>query len=176
LMMSELKQYDDTVYDEDEYETPSELYNKLCFLYGVKPALDVAADSINRKCLDYYDRQKDGLSFRWTSDVWCNPPHTKTGAFVRKAYNEWSANNINIMMIIPTNTMSSKFWHHCIENIAETHAILGRIRFRQFGRLAPSSARNAYVCVIWRKRIEQPAAYVSKQFQGQTVSDRKAGG
>jgi phage N-6-adenine-methyltransferase len=175
-MMSSLKQWDDTVYDEDEYETPSELYNKLCFLYDVKPALDVAADAINRKCLDFYDKEKDGLSYRWTCDVWCNPPHTKTGAFVRKAYNEWSFNDITVMMIIPTNTMSSKFWHQCIENIAETHAILGRIRFKQYGRLAPSTARNAYVCVIWRKRSEQPAAHVPEQHEGKEVPRRGHGG
>lgn len=147
--MSQLKQFDDTVFDEDEYETPPQLYNELCYKTGIKPKLDVAANTSNRKCLEYL---KDGLHESWNKDVWCNPPHSITEKFVRKACEQWHKNNINILMIIPTNTMSSSFWHECIEPYAEYFAIRGRIRFLRFGHPAKHASRNAYVCVIWRKR------------------------
>lgn len=150
--MSELKQFDETINNEDEYETPSKYYNELIYHYNVRPKLDVAATRENRKCLEFFDKKADGLRYRWLVDVWCNPPHTRTEDFVRKALREWQDHNIDIMMIIPTNTMSARFWHECIEGYTEYHPIEGRIKFLQHGKPSKQSSRNAYVCVIWRKR------------------------
>ena len=94
----------------------------------------------------------DGLKFRWDQDFWCNPPHSMTKQFVKKAYEEHLTYNVNGMMIIPANTMSSKFWHIYIEDVAEVHAIKGRIRFLVDGKPSKFASRNAYVCVIWRKK------------------------
>ena len=149
--MSELKSFDENVVEEDEYETPPELYKDLCKKYDISPELDVCADALNKKCDYYFDMTMDGLYNPWRHDVWCNPPHSITEKFVRRAKFQWKKYNINIMMIIPTNTMSSIFWHECIEDIAEYHAIKGRPRFLQNGKKAPHISRNAYVCVIWRK-------------------------
>lgn len=121
-------------------------------MYGVKPKMDVAADCLNTKCEMFITRKENALLRRWYWDSWCNPPHSKTEDFVRKALGEWMEFNNNIIMIIPTNTMSSNFWHECIENIAEYHAVRGRPRFLKNGRPAKFNSRNAYVCVIWRKK------------------------
>jgi len=149
----ELNDFDKTVNNEDEYETPHKLFVRLCLMFNIHPIVDYAADNINRKCLDYLDKHKNALRYSWRKDGWINPPHTLSGGFVKKAYQEWLNNNVNLMMIIPTNTMSSQFWHECIEGIAEYHAIKGRIRFLQNGKPAKYASRNAYVCVIWRKRV-----------------------
>lgn len=148
--------FDKTENNEDEYETPSKLFVNLCMTYNVKPLVDYAADRKNKKCLEYFDKGKNGLWATWDKEGWINPPHTLSGDFVRKAYRSWLDNNITLMMIIPTNTMSSLFWHECIEGIAEYHAIKGRIRFLQNGKPAKYASRNAYVCVIWRKRDGLP--------------------
>jgi hypothetical protein len=55
------------------------------------------------------------------------------------------------MMILPTNTMSSKYWHECIEGITEYHPIKGRIRFLVDGKPSKHMSRNAYCVVIWRR-------------------------
>lgn len=153
--MSELKEFDDGIFDEDEYETPKKLYEELCTKYNIQPSLDVAANQENKKCYEWFgpDLRKDSLKINWNynRDVWCNPPHSKTEQFVRKAHKEWQEGNINIIMIIPTNTMSSRFWHECIEGIAEYHAVEGRPRFLKNGRPSIFNSRNAYVCVLWRK-------------------------
>ena len=36
-------------------------------------------------------KASDGLSRPWWGRVWCNPPYSDCGAWVRKAWSEWSA-------------------------------------------------------------------------------------
>ena len=139
----------------DEYETPLELFESLNLKYNLETELDVCCDDKNIKGTF---RLPDGnsLDYEWknaySSDIWCNPPHSLNDVFVRKAYEQWKKHNINIMMIIPTNTMSSRYWHECIEGIAEYHPIKGRIRFLVDGKPSKHSSRNAYCVVIWRKK------------------------
>ena len=133
----------------DEYETPNELYNELIDKYDITPNLDVASNEYNTKC---FFRLNDGLKDDWVYHSWCNPPHSQNEKFVRKAYEQWKKHDIDIMMILPTNTMSSKYWHECIEGIAEYHPIKGRIRFLVDGKPSKHMSRNAYCVVIWRKK------------------------
>jgi phage N-6-adenine-methyltransferase len=135
----------------DEYETPHKLFSDICKKYEIIPMLDVCANVDNKKCSDFFNVVSDGLTCSWTVDVWCNPPHSITGKFVKKAYEEWRENNINIVMIIPANTCSSIFWHEYIEESAEYHPIKGRIRFLRGGKPSKHMSRNAYMCIIFRK-------------------------
>jgi phage N-6-adenine-methyltransferase len=136
----------------DKYETPPELFLNLCEQYGISPELDVCAEEENKKCERYYTEYENGLLQPWSFDAWCNPPHSQNKAFVIKAFGEWRKNNINIMMILPTNTMSSKYFEECIEGSAEYHPIFGRIKFLIDGSVSKFPSRNAYICVVWRKR------------------------
>lgn len=146
----------------DEYETPDELYNKLCNDYDIIPHLDVATNQKNSKCefgLFYANESHNALNYEWhhpeldiSVNVWCNPPHSLNEKFVRKAFEQWQKHNINIMMLLPCNTQSSKYWHECIEGVAEYHPIKGRIRFLVGGKPSKHASRNAYCIVIWRKK------------------------
>ena len=157
--MSELKSYDDTQDpDEDSYETPPELYVRMCMNYKINPQLDAAARSHNHLCLDYLT---DALHQEWLAngskvDVWCNPPHSLNEEFVRRADHQHKKHDINIIMIIPTNCQSAKFWHEIIEDEitvkVENHPILGRPKFLKNHRPTKDSSRNAYRVIIWRKR------------------------
>ena len=135
----------------DEWETPNDMFAGLSTLYNVDYMLDVCATKDNTKCVNFFSESDNALRKSWKYDVWCNPPHSKTSDFVRKAYVEWKENNINIMLLIPTNTMSSNYWHQYIEGNAEYHPVKGRIHFLQDGKVSPFPSRNAYVCVIFRK-------------------------
>lgn len=135
---------------DDEFETPPQLYNDLCNKYRVFPKLDTAANQGNSLCERFC---VNGLEESWSTDAWCNPPHSITGKFVEKAYHSWKQNNINIMMIIPANTVSSIFWHTYIEGHAEYYAQpKGRIKFNKNKQPTKYQARNAYMVVIWRVR------------------------
>jgi len=137
----------------DLWETPHEVYHELCRKFKVNPLLDVACIKKNGKCVEgyYFDERMDGLSLPWTKTVWCNPPHSNTEIWVRKAFAEWKKNNITIMMLLPTNTMSTNFWHECIEGKAEYHPIQGRIKFLKNDKTSRYPSRNAYLCVIWNQ-------------------------
>ena len=64
----------------------------------------------------------------------------------------YNKNDINIIMLIPANTCSSIYWHDFIEGNAEYHAVKGRIRFLRDGVPSEFMSRNAYMCVIFRKK------------------------
>lgn len=148
------KKFPLTLAENDVWETPQETYHELCKKYQVFPLLDVACSTQDCKCKKgyYSDKGLDALSLDWMETVWCNPPHSETERWVRKAYAEWKKHNTTIMMIIPANTMSSVYWQDCIEDKAEYHTIEGRIKFLKDGNPSKYHSRNAYLCVIWRRK------------------------
>ncbi len=153
--MSELKQFDDTLVGnemEDEYETPKTLYHRLCEKYYIQPWYDVAATYENKKCTYCYTKETDGLSQMWIRDVWCNPPHSLTEEFVKKADGQWLTHNINIIMIVPANAICAHYFDDILEEHAKYHRIPGRITFLRNGRPSKYPSRNGYFVVIWRKR------------------------
>ena len=100
----------------------------------------------------FYTEEEDGLTEPWEHDVWCNPPHSRTGDFVRKAYTSWLENNINVMVLVPANTVSTIWWHDYVENMTEYHAIKGRIRFIRDGKPAKFVSRNSYILINYIKQ------------------------
>lgn len=136
----------------DEYETPDHIIHELSKRYGIFPSLDVACNEKNAKCNAILD---DGLKYDWgdfDKDIWCNPPHSLTKEFVLRANEQWQKFNLNIMMIIPANSCTTKYLESVYDNI-EIHPIFGRITFLVNKKPAPYPARNGYFVVIWRKRI-----------------------
>jgi hypothetical protein len=111
----------------------------------------VCATQQNTKCILHINEKINSLRQDWDHDSWCNPPHSMTGDFVRKAYSEWLKNNINIILLIPANTVSTGYWHEYIEGITEYHAVKGRIKFLRDGMPSKFQSRNSYMVVIYRK-------------------------
>lgn len=142
--------------------TPQWLFNQLCLIYSFKPLLDVSADSKNTKCKSYFTKKDDALTRDWLVDgsfvdVWCNPPNggMLLGKFMLKAYEQYSKFGMRIMMIIPTNTMSSNAFWDAIELPKERgekvfyKPIYKRIEFLDAGNDPEFGARNAYLVVTW---------------------------
>ncbi len=154
---SELKEYDDTEIVEDNLETPQALFDELCKIHQLIPELDVAADDngSNSKCKYHL---LDALSESWnypkyTETAWCNPPHSKTEEFVKRAESQWQIHNINIMMIVPANAICAHFFDYTFEEgHARYYRISGRPRFLFKGRPTKHHSRNSYFVVVWRKR------------------------
>lgn len=133
----------------DEYETPDYLIAQLASQYGVFPEMDVACNQLNCKTKLSL---MDGLQEEWDlGDVWCNPPHSLTKEFVLRADEQWKKHNINIMMIIPANAVTSNYFHQVIDNV-EYYPIKGRITFLVDGKPSSYPARNGYFVILWRKR------------------------
>ena len=121
-------------------------------MYDINPTLDVCATILNRKCYDYISKEVNALREPWRSDSWCNPPHSKTDEFVKKAQREWERNNINILMIIPANAVCTFYFQKITNPKIEMHPIFGRPKFLRNGRPSKFPSRNSYFVVVWRKK------------------------
>lgn len=165
--LGDLKPFDDNLTGnekEDEYETPPQLFYDLCAKYNFKPLLDVAANKDNTKC-EYF--LTDALHKEWMKphtyklrtdtkfkgvDVWGNFPHSKQEEFVKRAHQQNEKHNMNIMIIVPANTICAKYFDEILDNpFVEHHRITGRITFYRNGKPSKFPSRNGYFVVIWHK-------------------------
>lgn len=123
--------------------------------------LDVAAAPHNAKAPRFYTREDDGLTQPWQSVlVWCNPPYSDCGAWVRKAWDEWRVGNPRqIVMLLPANRVEQGWWQDHVEPYRDRlHSPLrveflrGRMRFDRPGWTpGPKGDRPPFGCalLIW---------------------------
>jgi len=157
---TQLKQYDNLPEpDEDSYETENKLIKRMEDNYDLRFSLDAAAKEYNAKYDHYLDNalfQEWIVSIGGINDVWCNPPHSKTVKFIKRADDQHKKWNINICMIVPTNVQSTGVWHELIETentvITENHPLFKRPKFLKMGKKTKHTSRNAYRVIIWRRK------------------------
>lgn len=134
--------------------------------------LDVAAAKHNRKARRYYTRQQDGLAQPWYGRVWCNPPYSNCGAWVRKAWAEWPTGGLSsaqrvamgdapslIVMLLPANRVEQAWWQDHVEPYRDrpdsplrVEFLRGRMRFdRPDWTPGPKGDRPPFGCclLIW---------------------------
>lgn len=123
--------------------------------------LDVAAAAHNAKAGDFYTREDDGLSLPWEGRVWCNPPYSDCGAWVRKAWFEWEHQDRPelIVMLLPANRVEQAWWQDLIEprrdrprSPLRVEFLRGRMRFDRPGAvIGPKGDRPPFGCalLIW---------------------------
>ncbi len=126
--------------------------------------LDVAAAAHNAKAPRFYDRQDNGLSQPWDADrVWCNPPYSDCGAWVRKAWVEHEAHPAGlIVMLLPANRVEQAWWQDHVEPYRDrpgsplrVEFLRGRMRFeRPAGAPVSKDDRPPFGCclLIWQPR------------------------
>lgn len=149
---------------DDEYETPQNVFDKLCGKYGFYPTVDVCATESNKKCEYYISKGSDDdpIVCRWGVDAlsngtlwgnknWMNPPHSQTEQFVKKACREFLEYDHETIAIIAANSMCAAYSEFYIEPHAEDYKIYERPRFKKDGE-SKDSPLNAYFVVIWRKQ------------------------
>lgn len=156
----------------DEWETQQDLFEKLSKKYNIKPMLDVAASRKNTKCSVWYDGltdETDALKNDWCCyppdgwpkvfvDTWLNGPHSKTKSFVLKAHEQWQKHNINILMLVPLQTLGRKYFNDIFDNYitpqkgVEWHRVQPRPTFIHPDQKESENAKQEYIVIIWRKR------------------------
>ncbi len=140
---------------QDEYGTPEELYYDLCNKFKIFPTLDVCATKQNAKCKNFITKEEDSLLFEWTETFFMNPPYSKVGQFMKKAYYQHLKHKVEGMILIFAKT-DTQFWHSYIEEKAEVHFIKGRIKFLKDGFKTKNSAPYWSCIVIYRlKRTKE---------------------
>lgn len=116
----------------DDRGTAPEFFAALDARFGF--TIDVAAASHNAKCERYFGIEEDGLAQPWAGErVWCNPPYSDIGAWVKKAWKERDAEVI--VMLLPANRTEQKWWQLYVEPRRDKGGRLrveflrGRLRF-----------------------------------------------
>lgn len=127
--------------------------------------LDVAAAPHNTKCERFYTREDDGLAQSWVGErIWCNPPYSDIGAWVRKAWDSWrpEASAELIVMLLPANRVEQRWWQQWVEPYRDrpgsslrVEFLPGRMRFiRPDAVIGPKGDRPPFGCclLIWERR------------------------
>lgn len=133
----------------DDWETPMQLFQDACAIFGIEPLLDVCATEKNKKCKAFISKKQDALSKEWLVDCFMNPPYSKIAEFVEKAFLEHKVNDIKILALIYART-DTIWWHRYIDNHAEVHFIRGRIKFQKGGKDSTHTAPYPSCWVIWK--------------------------
>lgn len=96
--------------------------------------VDVAAAEHNAQCAKYFTVETDGLSQSWSGErVWCNPPFSRIGPWVEKAWREHEGTD-GIAMLLPANRTEQGWWQQMVEPYRDRSALSvlflpGRMRF-----------------------------------------------
>ena len=133
----------------DLWETPPDLFKRICIQYGVKPSLDVCASRLNRKCRYFFAEADDGLAQDWNRPFYCNPPYSQVEAWLDKANREVDRHKITGLLLTFAKT-DTGWWHRQIEGRHETHFHRGRIIFYHDGLPGKNSAPYPSVWIIMR--------------------------
>ena len=152
----------------DEWWLPQKEARKLEEQFDLRIELDVACKLENALFGWglYHDKGYDALKNEWileypdgrhrTTDVWCNPPLSKTKDFVLRALQQWKKHDINILMLIPSGVISRKYFRDIwYEHVAgdgriEVHPI-DRPKFSENGKESKWSARNDYMVLLFKR-------------------------
>ena len=102
----------------DKWATPAKVYDPLHkeFNFNFDPCP-----------ITWKEGDPDALKIEWGTRTFCNPPYSKVGLFVKKAYEEANKGKIVVMLI---NAATDTRWFHTyIYKKQETRFPMGRISF-----------------------------------------------
>lgn len=112
----------------DERLTPDWLFERYDAVHGF--TLDVAANARNAKKPAFYDLESDGLKQPWAPHrVWCNPPFSNLGAWVKKAHEELDRGCPVIVMLLPANRTEQGWWQEWVEPFRDRSGAVIKVEF-----------------------------------------------
>ncbi len=119
--------------ESDEWSTPADLYAVLDREFGFD--LDVCATAGNAKTADYFTLANSGLDQPWAGRrCFMNPPYSKIGAWMDKAYREALAGAL-VVCLVPARTDTRWFWASA--QPAQVRFLPGRLKFGNGKNSAP---------------------------------------
>jgi phage N-6-adenine-methyltransferase len=112
--------------------TPRDVLDRIHAVIGtidLDPAADRDALVVARR---FFYAEEDGLTQPWQGDtVFCNPPYSRTTAFIRKAHRSWRDRECRvILMLLPVRTEIHAF-HDCLVGTADIFFLRGAIAFER---------------------------------------------
>ena len=146
---------------DDNFETPESIMNEIKKKTGINFHLDVCATKNNTKCRKFFTKKQDALSLpSWKilrngkqQNIFCNPPRSLNGRFVKRLIYEWITNNYNIVLLLTWNDFGNKYGNPLIDywkNNEIEITNLGKVYFAKKNKVSKFPSRLTY-CWIWFK-------------------------
>lgn len=139
--------------DVDDRALPSDVFEPLQTRFRF--TVDAASSIDNRKCEKHWTVVDNGLAQSWAGErVYCNPPYSDIGPWIRKAWDERLAELV--VMLLPANRTEQKWWQDGIEPFRDrvgsplkVEFLQGRLRFLKAGQqtIKPNE-RPPFGCVL----------------------------
>lgn len=108
--------------------------------------LDPASHPMANKVVNakrFFTRRDNGLSQRWSGNVWCNPPFGGWKDWVPKIVREWTRGNVEAMCVLSAmRTLTAQYFSPLLQESCAVCIMHGRIRF--WGRLAGDSPDDGH--------------------------------
>jgi transcriptional regulator with XRE-family HTH domain len=139
--------------------TPADFIEQLKLVLGPKIDLDPCAhpNSFVGAENNYYEAD-DGLSKPWFGTVFCNPPYSGWGPWLRKAHAHWMANEVDrVALLLPVRVGNSAF----LDVGGDGHVIFLRRRitfYSQDGKPYTERAPFASMIVLYANEDVERAA------------------
>lgn len=142
---------------DDEYETPTDVFKNGCKKYEIRPKLDVCGSRHHHKLRHYFAKNQDALSKDWKKDFWMNPPYSKVGKFMKKAYEEHKKWNVSGIILVYSKTDTKWFNKYVYDQVkdkwvGEFYPIEGRINFWRNGKKTEYPAPYPSCFIVYRKK------------------------
>ncbi|MGH2505826.1 MAG: DNA N-6-adenine-methyltransferase [Ktedonobacteraceae bacterium] len=145
----------------DKWATPSEVYEKICLWWGVRPLIDVAADASNAKCPVFITEEMDALKIDWLEFArehdlpprfWMNCPYSREIMipFIETAIDVAERDPLAYTVFLLPAFVDQAWYHDLIEPFPHKFW-RGRIKHIPPPGIKPSSPRNGSVHGVIRK-------------------------
>lgn len=145
---------------DDYYETPDWLFEDIKTKTGVEFKMDACASMANSKCEIYCSEEEDFLKDgRETTcySIWCNPPRSKNGKFVKKLIKLWNDYGNDIVILLTWNDFGNKYCDELRPLIGTDEIKIynyGKIIFDKNGIPSEWPSRLNY-CAVWLKKRDK---------------------
>lgn len=149
----------------DAYQTPPAVFAALNAEFNFK--VDVAASRKNALCDIHISEEENALIRDWTPDnsgwagcyVWCNPPYSDIGPWVKKAA-EQAAKGIGTVMLVMMD-QSVGWFKDAVQTCQEVRLVIGgRLSFIDPTTGKPAAGNNkGSMFLIWHPFGRMPAVF-----------------
>lgn len=139
----------------DNWRTPTELFRVLDNEFEF--SVDAAASDENHLAPHWIKAEQDALVTPWGfgpnrdvfGAVYCNPPYSLLGPFVKKAYEQSQEHHITCVVLIPTYT-DPKYWRDFCCKAHEIRNLVGRLQFIDEAGMKRQSARFPSSVIVFK--------------------------
>lgn len=118
----------------DESSTPRDFFAVVAREFGPFD-LDPCCVADSAKADHFYTAADNGLAFAWMGRVFMNPPYSRIGDWMSKAWVSARSGHASVVCLVPARTDTRWFWRYALAG--EVLLLPGRLKFGDGRHAAP---------------------------------------